>query len=136
MTRYLLAVMALACTFGAQATDLEAGKKKAAEVCAACHGADGNSATADFPRIAGQHADYLAKAMRDYKTGARKDPIMAGFANALSAADIENLSAYFAAQRGPRWARVAPRRDGRSKVGSRPGRAGRSWRAQTARSGE
>ena len=100
MTRYLLAAMALACAFGAQATDLDAGKKKAAEVCAACHGPDGNSATADFPRIAGQHADYLAKAMRDYKTGARKDPVMSGFANALSAADIENLSAYFAAQRG------------------------------------
>ena len=100
MTRYLLAAMTLACAFGAQATDLDAGKKKAAEVCAACHGADGNSATADFPRIAGQHADYLAKAMRDYKTGARKDPVMSGFANALTAADIENLSAYFAVQRG------------------------------------
>jgi cytochrome c553 len=100
MTRYLLTAMALAWAFGAQATDLDAGKKKAAEVCAACHGADGNSATADFPRIAGQHADYLAKAMRDYKTGARKDPVMTGFANALTAADIENLSAYFAAQPG------------------------------------
>jgi cytochrome c553 len=100
MTRYLLAAMALAYACGAQATDLDAGKKKAAEVCAACHGADGNSAAPDFPRIAGQHADYLAKAMRDYKTGTRKDPVMSGFANALSAADIENLSAYFAAQRG------------------------------------
>ncbi len=100
MMRYLLAVMALAAAFAAQAADVEAGKKKAAEVCAACHGPDGNSATADFPRIAGQHADYLAKAMRDYKTGARKDPVMSGFANPLTPAEIENLSAWFSAQRG------------------------------------
>jgi len=90
----------LAATFAAQAADLEAGKKKAVEVCAACHGQDGNSATADFPRIAGQYADYLAKSLRDYKTGARKDPVMSGFAAPLTAQEIENLSAYFAAQKG------------------------------------
>jgi cytochrome c553 len=101
MTRFVLAVAALAAGIGsAAAADIEAGKKKATEVCAACHGADGNSATADFPRIAGQHADYLAKAIRDYKSGARKDPIMAGFAKALTAADIENVAAYYESQRG------------------------------------
>ncbi len=100
MTRYLLAVMAVSLALEAQAVDVEAGKKKAAEICAACHGPDGNSATADFPRIAGQYADYLAKAMRDYKTGARKDPVMSGFANPLTPAEIENLSAWFASQRG------------------------------------
>lgn len=97
-TSIALALMALA--FGAQAQDLEAGKKKAAEVCAACHGPDGNSASGDFPKIAGQHRDYLAKSLRDYKTGARKDPVMAGFAGALTPQDIANLSAYFAAQSG------------------------------------
>jgi cytochrome c553 len=56
--------------------------------------------SADFPRIAGQHADYLRKAMRDYKTGARKDPVMSGFANPLSAQEIENLAAYFSVQKG------------------------------------
>ena len=61
------------------AANPEAGKAKAAEVCAACHGADGNSASPDFPRLAGQHRDYLAKALRDYKSGLRKNPIMAGF---------------------------------------------------------
>jgi cytochrome c553 len=101
MTRFVLAmVVALAAATPAAAADIEAGRKKAAEVCAACHGPDGNSATADFPRIAGQYADYLEKAMRDYKTGARKDPIMSGFANPLTAAEIENLAAYFASQRG------------------------------------
>ena len=100
MIRYIVAAAALAAAAHVQAANVEAGKKKAAEVCAACHGADGNSATADFPRIAGQHADYLAKSIRDYKTGARKDPVMSGFANPLTPAEIENLSAYFAAQRG------------------------------------
>lgn len=101
MTRFVLAmVITLAAANPAAAADIEAGRKKAAEVCAACHGPDGNSATADFPRIAGQYADYLEKAMRDYKTGARKDPIMSGFANPLTAAEIENLAAYFASQRG------------------------------------
>lgn len=100
MKRTSIALALLALAFGAQAQDLDAGKKKAAEVCAACHGPDGNSATGDFPRIAGQHKDYLAKALRDYKTGARKDPVMAGFASALTPQDITNVSAYFSAQSG------------------------------------
>jgi cytochrome c553 len=100
MRLILVAVTVSTLALSAQAADLEAGKKKAAEVCAACHGPDGNSATADFPRIAGQYADYLAKALRDYKSGARKDPVMSGFAAPLTRQDIENLSAYYAAQRG------------------------------------
>ena len=100
MMRFVIGAAALLVGFNAAAVDLEAGKKKAAEVCAACHGPDGNSASADFPRIAGQHADYLAKALRDYKSGARKDPVMAGFAAQLSPQDIENVSAYYASQRG------------------------------------
>jgi cytochrome c553 len=102
MNRTLITAVLLAVGFGANAADLEAGKKKAMEVCAACHGPDGNSAAPDFPRLAGQHKDYLAKSLRDYKSGARKDPIMSGFAAALSARDIENLSAYYAAQPGLR----------------------------------
>ena len=100
MTRVLMGLLAAALTVGVHAADIEAGKKKAAEVCAACHGADGNSQSVDFPRIAGQHADYMRKALRDYKSGARKDPVMAGFANQLSVQDIENVSAYFATQKG------------------------------------
>jgi cytochrome c553 len=101
MTRFVLAVAVFVAGISSvAAADIEAGKKKATEVCAACHGADGNSATAEFPRIAGQHADYLAKALRDYKTGARKDPIMGGFAKALSPAEVEDLAAYFESQRG------------------------------------
>jgi cytochrome c553 len=82
----------------AVAADLAAGQAKVKEICQACHGLDGNSQTPDYPRLAGQYPDYLAKALRDYKSGARKNPIMAGFAGALTAQDIENLSAYYAQQ--------------------------------------
>jgi len=102
MTRRLLALAvacaALGATGGANAADLASGKAKAAEVCAACHGADGNSPSPDFPKLAGQHPDYLAKALRDYQSGARKSPIMQGFAAALTKDDIANLSAYYSAQ--------------------------------------
>jgi cytochrome c553 len=90
---------AIACaTTGVQGADLTAGKAKAAEVCAACHAADGNSPSPDFPKLAGQHPDYLAQALSDYKSGRRKNAIMAGFAAALSKEDIDNLSAYYSQQ--------------------------------------
>lgn len=81
--------------------DIEAGKAKST-VCQACHGADGNG-TGDeqYPRIAGQYADYLAKALNDYKSGERVNPIMAGFATTLSEEDIDNLAAFYAAQPSP-----------------------------------
>ena len=82
------------------AADIEAGKKKAAEVCAACHGPDGNSPAPAFPILAGQHASYLAKTLNEYKSGVRQDPVMAGMSAALSKEDIENVSAYFASQKG------------------------------------
>ena len=82
----------------ANAADIAAGQAKAKEVCQACHGLDGNSATPDYPKIGGQHPDYLAKALRDYKSGARKNPIMAGFAAALQPKDIDNVAAYYGSQ--------------------------------------
>jgi cytochrome c553 len=91
-------VLVLGCG-AAQAANPEAGKEKS-RTCAACHGADGNSATPDFPRIAGQHSDYLIKAMNDYKSGKRKNPIMAPQAAPLSQRDIEDLAAYFSHQQG------------------------------------
>jgi cytochrome c553 len=81
-----------------QAADLNAGAAKAKEVCAACHGMDGNSQQPDYPKLGGQWADFLAKALRDYKSGARKNPIMQGFAAGLSRQDIDNLAAYYASQ--------------------------------------
>lgn len=83
----------------AHAADPEAGKEKS-RPCAACHGADGNSATGDFPRLAGQHHDYLVKALKDYKSGARKNAIMAPQVANLTMRDIEDLAAYFSDQQG------------------------------------
>jgi cytochrome c553 len=100
MMRYWICAVAFAISAHVSAADIEAGRKKAQEVCAACHGPEGNSATADFPRLAGQYADYLAKALRDYQSGARKNPIMAGFAGSLAPQEIENLAAFYAAQSG------------------------------------
>lgn len=80
--------------------DVAAGKEKSAP-CVACHGADGNSTDPNFPLLAGQYADYLVKALEDYKSGARKNAIMAGFAAGLSKQDREDLAAYFASQKGP-----------------------------------
>ena len=82
------------------AADLEAGKARAAAVCAACHGADGNKPSApDQPILAGQHYDYLVRALTDYKIGRRNNPIMKGFAGQLSKQDIEDLAAWFASQK-------------------------------------
>src|ERR1700693_2274315 len=94
----LFAALLVSAATAAGAADLRAGEAKAKEVCQACHGLDGNSPAPDYPKLGGQHPDYLAKALRDYKAGARKNPIMAGFAGGLSVKDIDNLAAYYAAQ--------------------------------------
>lgn len=100
--KLLLLAAAFALPMGVAAKgDVEAGRQKA-QVCQACHGPDGNG-TGDpqYPRLAGQHADYLLKALRDYKSGARENAIMAGFVASLESKDLEDLSAFYAAQTGP-----------------------------------
>lgn len=101
-TALLLAASLLAASPAAHAGgDAEAGRAKAAS-CQACHGVDGNGiGDPQYPLLAGQYADYLAKTLRDYKTGVRKNAIMAGFAATLSDEDIEDLAAWFASQQGP-----------------------------------
>ena len=79
----------------AQAADIEAGKAKGSSVCASCHGITGISASEGFPNLAGQKAAYLDKALKAYRTGDRKAPIMNNMAANLSDADIENIAAYF-----------------------------------------
>jgi len=76
-----------------------AGKVKS-QVCQSCHGVDGNSTNSMFPRLAGQHQSYLVKALMDYRSGARKNPIMNGFAANLTDQDIEDVTAYFSSQTG------------------------------------
>ena len=70
------------------------GATKAA-LCAACHGADGNAPVPMFPKLAGQRSDYIAKQLRDFKSGHRVDPMMAGMAAMLSDQDIVDVAAYF-----------------------------------------
>lgn len=95
---YLIAVAGFL-ALPAQAGNADTGKQKS-QVCASCHGADGNSATPDFPRLAGQNADYLVAAMKQYKSDERKNPIMKGFVANLSDSDMEDLAAYFSQQKG------------------------------------
>ena len=85
--------------------DVKRGAQIAQEVCAACHAADGNSPTPANPKLAAQHADYLAKQLNDFKPvegaeqPARPSAIMAGFAAMLSPEDIRNVAAHFSAQK-------------------------------------
>jgi len=101
MNRTLLGACCLMIAMSAPALagDADAGKKKS-QTCAACHGSDGNSPAPDFPKIAGQHYDYLLKALKDYTSGARKNPIMAPLVANLTQRDLEDLAAYFSSQRG------------------------------------
>lgn len=94
------AVLVLALAGAAHAKGDPAAGQRKSQVCVACHGVDGNSENPIYPRLAGQYEDYLLRAMLDYKSGARQNPIMAGMVAGLSEQDMQDLAAYFAAQRG------------------------------------
>lgn len=96
-------VAALAATSAFANPSAVKGDPKAAEsivtkVCAACHAMDGNSAAAANPKLAGLNAEYLNKQLVEFKSGARKNAIMAGIVADLSAQDMQNLAAYYSAQ--------------------------------------
>lgn len=107
MKKILIIAAALAVSSQVYAGDPAAGREKA-KVCAACHGEGGNSpetkhgakevSPADFPKLAGQYNDYLVRALKDYQSGARKNPIMAAQAANLKPEDIADLAAYFSSQ--------------------------------------
>ncbi|MGJ8664341.1 MAG: c-type cytochrome, partial [Marinicella sp.] len=77
------------------AGDAELGKAKAEQVCKTCHGMDGNGIDDTYPKLAGQYADYMAQALMDYRSGARKNAIMAGFSATLTDEDIANVAEYY-----------------------------------------
>ena len=79
------------------AGDVKSGQEKSA-MCVACHGADGNSLVTIYPKLAGQSANYIAKQLTDFKSGARVDPVMVGMVAALSATDMNDIAAYYAVQ--------------------------------------
>lgn len=107
MRKLALPVMLLLGLVGqAAATEgnIEAGKAKSV-TCAACHGPDGNSPTDMYPKIAGQHAGYIFKQLKEFKLGAstggkegRNNAVMAGMVAALSEQDMHDLAAYYASQ--------------------------------------
>lgn len=98
--RILAGLTALALGSVACAADIEAGKSKVETVCAACHGAQGVSVSDAIPNLAGQKARYIELQLKALKEGSRKNGIMNAIAAQLSAEDIVNVAAYFAAQHG------------------------------------
>ena len=96
-----IALLAL-CGFAISSTSVEArgpanpeAAKKLAEPCQACHGANGVATAPIYPHLAGQYADYLARALHEYRDGGRNNPIMAVYVEKLSDQDIAELAAYF-----------------------------------------
>jgi cytochrome c553 len=71
---------------------------KAGQTCVACHGSDGVGILPEYPNLAGQHADYIEQALKAYRAGQRKNPIMGGMAAPLTDADIEALAQYYSGQ--------------------------------------
>lgn len=99
MLRTLASVIVLAIAMPAVAAgNADAGRGKA-QVCAGCHGMDGNAAIPNYPKLAGQHAGYLVKQLSDFKSGKRKDPIMTAQVTNLQAQDMEDIAAYYSAQK-------------------------------------
>jgi cytochrome c553 len=75
-----------------------ASRPKATETCLACHGTNGVGITADFPSLAGQHKDYIIRALTDYQKGGRKNAIMEGMAKPLTKQDIEEVAEWYSKQ--------------------------------------
>lgn len=96
-----LVLATAAWTAPASAANIELGRAKAEQACAACHGKDGNTPVdPSYPKLAGQYRDYLERALLDYRSEARKNAIMVAQAKQLSRADISNLAAYYASLPG------------------------------------
>ena len=81
---------------------------KVAQLCVACHGKDGVGVMGDYPTLAGQHADYIARALTEYQKGDRKNPIMSSFVAGVTADQIQEIAEYYSRQTPP--LRTEPRR--------------------------
>lgn len=97
MNRILAAILILAPVLAAASPDPDAGQTKAAQ-CAACHGVDGNSTVSQWPKLAGQHADFTARQTRMVRDGQRNVPEMAPLVAGLSDQDIADIAAFYATQ--------------------------------------
>jgi cytochrome c553 len=92
-----VAMWMLAAAVAQAAGDVAAGKAKS-NVCAACHGEDGNSTNPQWPKLAGQAPAYIVTQLQNFKQGRRQNPLMAGIAQGLSEQDMLDLAAYFGSQ--------------------------------------
>lgn len=101
MNKLVLALMLVSASVPVLADgDVNAGQQKSA-ACAACHGAQGKASVALYPNLAGQHAAYLAQALRAYKQSDRSGgqaEVMKAFVAGLSEQDIDDLAAFYASQ--------------------------------------
>ncbi len=98
MMKKVFILMSLIFSGLVMAGDAELGKAKSA-MCAACHGADGNSVNPVWPSLAGQHASFIARQLSLFKSGERKGTVMPGMVAGLSAEDMDDLGSYFASQK-------------------------------------
>lgn len=92
-------MLALVLSSGAWAEGSAGAGQEKAEMCAGCHGKAGNSETPIFPKLAGQHPDYISKQLKDFREQKRVDPSMNAIAGGLSDQDIADVAAYYAAQK-------------------------------------
>jgi len=100
MRTVLTFALAAAIAAPALAQDKPKSLEENLKVCTACHGADGNTPLQpDFPKLGGQHYDYLLHSLKAYKSGVRKNPIMQPLAKALSTKEMEELAGYYADQK-------------------------------------
>lgn len=90
------------CASSMAIADPAAGQAKAKQVCGACHGENGDKPLQpEYPILAGQHRDYLVKALGDYKSGARKNAIMGAQAQTLTRNEIRDVADWFSSRSGP-----------------------------------
>lgn len=98
ITAFLMTALVAGSVFASDAApkaakpDLAKGEASFGAVCAACHGADGNSGTPANPKLAQQHPEYLIKQLHEFKSGKRANAIMSGFASQLSDDDMRNIA--------------------------------------------
>jgi len=94
----MVAFSGAVCSSDAPKGDASAGESIFSSTCAMCHGPGGNSTDPQYPKLAGQHANYIAYQLKSFQSGERSNAIMSGMASSLSSADIADVAAYLSTQ--------------------------------------